>query len=203
MKKLLDRLFAVTCLGLASVSMPAHASTYTFSQTGFEDGGAVSGYFTGSDLDGDGFIRMSGTQKEVGDFVLRYTGGSRLPNITIDFNELTRAASFGMGLKYLVGSSTIGAKDGVDNGFLSAFDFSPMLIPTALVVVSPDLQNKNAGTATSFELNFVSVSLDFMNVTDMSQVNNAGNVSKVPEPTSLGLLGIAAAVMGGLRRRKG
>ena len=202
MKKLLDRLFAVACLGLASISMPAYASTYTFSQTGFEDGGAVSGYFTGSDLDGDGFIRMSGTQKEVGDFVLRYTGGSRLPNITIDFNELTRAASFGMGLKYLVGSSTIGAKDGVDNGFLSAFDFSPMLIPTALVVVSPDLQNKNAGTATSFELNFVSVSLDFMNVTDMSQVNNAGNVSKVPEPTSLALGALGLAGLSIVRRRK-
>jgi hypothetical protein len=43
MKNLLDRLLAVACLGLVSISVPAYASTYTFSQTGFEDGGMVSG----------------------------------------------------------------------------------------------------------------------------------------------------------------
>ena len=64
MKNLLDRLLAVACLGLVSISMPAHASTYTFSQTGFEDGAMVSGYSTGSDLNGDGFIRMSGAQRQ-------------------------------------------------------------------------------------------------------------------------------------------
>ncbi|MEN9426825.1 MAG: hypothetical protein RLZZ220_1174 [Pseudomonadota bacterium] len=203
MKNLLDRLLAVACLGLVSISVPAYASTYTFSQTGFEDGGMVSGYFTGSDLNGDGFIRMSGAQREVGDFLLRYTGGSRLPDITIDFAELTRAASFGMGLQYLVGSSTIGAKGGANNGSIYVFDFSPLLIPTAAVLVFPDGQSGASGTAISFESGFASVSLDFMNVIDMNQINTAGNVSKVSEPSSLGLLGIAAALMGGLRRRKG
>lgn len=39
MKNLLDRLLAVACLGLVSISVPAYASTYTFSQTGFRMAG--------------------------------------------------------------------------------------------------------------------------------------------------------------------
>ena len=63
MNRLPNKMLAVAaCLGLASICAPAQATTYTFSQTGFADGGAVSGYFTGRDLNADGAPRKTSTR---------------------------------------------------------------------------------------------------------------------------------------------
>lgn len=201
MKNPLDRLLAVACLGLASICMPAHASTYSFSQSGFEDGGMLSGYFTGSDLNGDGSIIMRSTQQEVTDFSLRYTGGSRMPDITMDFDDLLRSSTFGMGLQYVLGSSTIGAGPGMGDGYLYVFDMGTSQLPVAGVFVLPESLIGVAGLAISISQNYSSVTLDFMNVSPVPAPGKAPQAAAIPEPAGLGLLGVAAALMAARRRR--
>lgn len=200
MKNPLDRLLVVACLGLGSISMPAHASTYTFNQSGFVDGGVVSGYFVGSDLNADGFITMLSLQQEITDFSLRYTGGSRMPDVTMDFDDLLRSLTYGMGLQYTVGSSTIGAGPGMGNGYLYVFDIGTSPLPLAGVFVLPESLIGVAGAVFSITDKYSSITLDFMNV---SQAPAPGKVPQaaIPEPTGLGLFGVGAALLAARRRR--
>ena len=201
MKNLLDRLLAVACLGLVSISMPAHASTYTFNQSGFGDGGTVSGYFTGSDLDADGSISMVSLRQEITDFSLRYTGGSRMPDVTMDFDDLLRSLTYGMGLQYTVGSSTIGAGPGMADGYLYVFDMGASPLPLAGVFVLPESLIGVAGAVFSITNNYSSITLDFMNVSQAPGFGNAPGAATIPEPAGLGLLGVGAALLAAGRRR--
>ena len=138
MNRLPNKMIAVAaCLGLASICAPAQAATYTFSQTGFADGGAVSGYFTGRDLNADGVISTLRGHSEISDFGLRYTGGSQLPDLSMDFNDLLFSQGFGLGLEYVIGSATIGAGAGLDDGLMYMFDMGTTPLPAAAVLVLP------------------------------------------------------------------
>lgn len=70
---------------LASSGAAAHAVSinYTFRIDGFPEGAFMSGYFTGSDLNGDGILKGSpfgpiATLYEVTDFGVMYSGDSRI-----------------------------------------------------------------------------------------------------------------------------
>ena len=66
----------------------AHANTvgYNFHMTGFSEGATVSGWFTGKDLNHDGYIRL--WDNEVEDFKLVFTGNSIVPSFTHRLPEL-------------------------------------------------------------------------------------------------------------------
>ena len=189
MNRLPNKMLAVAaCLGLAAICASAQAATYSFSQTGFADGGAVSGYFTGRDLNADGVISTLRGHSEISDFGLRYTGGSQMPDLSMDFNDLLFSQSLGLGLEYVIGSATIGAGVGLDDGLMYMFDQGTTPLPTAAVLVLPGTP---AGRAISITANYTSVTLDFM------------NVQQVPEPASLGLAMGGLALLAARRRTRG
>ena len=196
MNRLPNKMIAVAaCLGLASICAPAQATTYTFSQTGFADGGAVSGYFTGRDLNADGVISTLRGHSEISDFGLRYTGGSQLPDLSMDFNDLLFSQGFGLGLEYVIGSATIGAGVGLDDGLMYMFDMGTTPLPAAAVLVLPGTP---AGRVISVTANYTSVTLDFMNVQQVP-----ANGQQVPEPASLGLVMGGVALLAARRRTRG
>lgn len=104
-QRIVARLAAAT-LAIAAALPAAHASSFTYLQTGFADGAAVSGMFSGEDTDGDGWIHAY----ELSEFTFNFSG-----NCAID------AFSFGMdnraGLVFNVAARTLDhlAASGDDN----------------------------------------------------------------------------------------
>ncbi len=81
------KLLAFTALAaLFAATVPAEAAVYYFSQGGYTDGASVFGSFTGSDLDGDGFIDAS--VGEVTDFTASFSGNTVVSAFTIDYSNL-------------------------------------------------------------------------------------------------------------------
>ena len=70
------------CLTSAS----ANALTFNFSQSGFQEGAAVTGSFIGSDLDNNG--QISSFAGEVTDFDAMFSGNSSMPAFSFDFINL-------------------------------------------------------------------------------------------------------------------
>ncbi len=56
----------------------AHATTYSFEQSGYQGGGTVSGTFEGSDVNGDGFISFF-DEGEVSQLLLNFNGTDLIP----------------------------------------------------------------------------------------------------------------------------
>lgn len=80
---------AISC-GL-SVAEPTSAAslTFPFRQGGFEEEAVVEGFFVGEDLDQDGrIIDFLGGSGEVTDFRATFSGNSRTPRTTLDFEDL-------------------------------------------------------------------------------------------------------------------
>lgn len=96
---------------LALAASAAQAEIYHFTQTGFNDGASVSGFFQGFDTDHDGHI----TSPELVDFGARISGG-RLDQLS--FNYFWRWVP---GIDYTIGSNTLAAEPG---GIFSAWSGS-------------------------------------------------------------------------------
>lgn len=85
-------------LSMFATGVFASTAQYTFSQTGWSDGGFVVGAFSGADLNNDGFIDFS--TGEVDSYEMSFSGNSVIPAFQHTF------ANLGF-LHYQVGSSTI------------------------------------------------------------------------------------------------
>ncbi len=55
----------------------------------------------------------------------------------MDFNDLLFSQGFGLGLEYVIGSATIGAGVGLDDGLMYMFDMGTTPLPAAAVLVLP------------------------------------------------------------------
>lgn len=91
------RALATAALALACLP-PAAAQTFHFTQTGFYEGAVVSGWFTGHDDDGDGWL----LPYEMSDFSLSFSGNSIVGAFTHSM-----ANGGASGITYQLGSPTI------------------------------------------------------------------------------------------------
>src|SRR5574343_91781 len=69
---------AVVMVGLGFSVQSAQAAVYNFTQTGFEGGASITGSFTGTDLNNDGFINGSifSNMNEITAFSVSYSGSA-------------------------------------------------------------------------------------------------------------------------------
>ncbi len=87
-------------LMVAALSLPAHAVTYNFVQTGFAGGGVLSGSFTANDLDHDGWIYGL----EVSAFSMSFSGNA-------EFAAFSHTKANFNGIGYKVGDTVIGGHE--------------------------------------------------------------------------------------------
>jgi hypothetical protein len=160
---------AALCFALAAPT--AHASGYSFSQGGFSGGGAISGTFTGSDIDLDG--QINSFAGEVTAFSLSFSGDSLVPAFTHGMADF-------YGLIYDVGSGFIGdgSTGGIEGmasnwGGTIGFDYASGLGPTG-GLGGRVIDIATGATSSTPEL-----------------------ISVVPEPSTYALFALGAAVLVG------
>lgn len=93
-----------TTIVLIGGATPASALSYSFSQSGFDGGGSLSGTFNGTDMNNDGWLDYSNS--EITDFALSFSGESKIQAFNHGTIDL-------VGLVYKLGSGFIG-DDGPD-----------------------------------------------------------------------------------------
>ncbi len=190
-------LATVSALLLMQAHVQAHAATYTFEQTGFQDGGVVSGSFSGEDLDHNG--SLSFFSGEVSDFFLRFNGNSLVPSFTHGLADLT-------GLNWQVDAPTLGAQgkpfddaaEGLagnwapDEALLDGLALAGFGYATGMGPLG-ELRGEVSDWATGARL----VSSEALRV--------QASTTTVPEPGAFGLMGLGLlglmAVVGRQRRR--
>ncbi len=96
---------------LALAASAAHAEIYHFTQTGFNDGATVAGFFQGFDVNHDGHI----TSPELVNFEARILGGNL---DRLSFNYFYRNIPY---INYTIGSSNLAAESG---GYFSAWSYA-------------------------------------------------------------------------------
>ena len=171
----------VTAIALSGACVAAQAGTYGLNlNTGFVNGGSVSGYFTGADTSGDGIISAN----EVTDFNLTVAATSTYAGFNIDYSDYQASILLGGMFVYTLGASTMGTL--ADASGMAVGDFDQAGNITAAVYALESV----------FGVPFAI----------MDQSSGATDYStsalKVPEPTSLSLLGLGAAALLSRRRKK-
>ena len=106
-------------LAMALAAGPASARTYTFTQTGYDGGGSVSGTFDAVDVDGNG--QISSFAGEVTGYSMSFSGDSLVGAFSHGFGDF-------FGLVYDVGSGKIGDGaggdiEGVASNYLGSIGF--------------------------------------------------------------------------------
>lgn len=81
---------------LALAGAAAQAASFQFSQHGFAGGATLNGHFSGTDLDGDGWLYGY----EITDFALRFSGSFAVPAFSHQLSDLN-------GLEYQLGTATL------------------------------------------------------------------------------------------------
>jgi hypothetical protein len=157
----------------AALAQPTQAQSFQFSQGGYADGATLTGHFTGSDLDGNGWLYGY----ELTEFQLNWSGNRAVQAFSLGYDE--RA-----GLEFELGSGTLShmaAFSQNDEG-VRYFSFDSMGWPTYMI----------PGVVTDERLGLVSLSWEPLNVT-----------AAVPEPQSVALLlgGLGLIGLWGQRRR--
>jgi hypothetical protein len=105
------------CAGFA-LSLPVHALSFSFSQSGFAGGGTIAGTFTGTDLDGNG--QLSSFAGEVTNFTAHFTGNVSVPMFTLSTADLIGLV-FDLHSDLILGNGTTGDVEGLAAGNLQVF----------------------------------------------------------------------------------
>ncbi|WP_079437102.1 PEP-CTERM sorting domain-containing protein [Zoogloea sp. LCSB751] len=196
---------AVAGLGLLVLATFSHAATYNFYQAGYSGGGGVSGYFSGTDLNGDGYL--VGTHGEIDGFQLSFAGNAAVDAFSIDYADFLQTVSIGWGLIYRLGSTTLGTElNGLSDGMLMVFNFDAYGNPLDSVSAVPIANNFSAAAAGPGTLGIASTSIfgtasDANGNIDMAFAPMTLSLQSVPEPGSLALTALAGAALLARRRR--
>ncbi|RZL34863.1 MAG: PEP-CTERM sorting domain-containing protein [Rubrivivax sp.] len=157
----------------AALAQPAQAGTFLFTQGGYAEGATVTGHFSGSDLDGDGWLHGY----ELTDFQLSWSGNRAVESFSLGFDDRS-------GLEYELSTGSLAHMAGVSqNGEgVRYFSYDSMGWPSYQI----------PGTVTDERLGLASMTWEPLQVT-----------AAVPEPHSLALLmgGLAFIGLWSQRRR--
>lgn len=87
---------AAVAITIAATGVPARATTFTFSQMGFDEGATITGSFTAEDADANGWISFDslGFDMEVTDFSLSFSGNSMVSAFAMGLAELQQLVFF-------------------------------------------------------------------------------------------------------------
>ncbi len=80
----------ITAAGLMLSASVAHALQYNFTQTGFEGGASITGSFTGTDLNNDGYIagNLYSNMNEITAFSVSYSGSATVAAFSQGLTDL-------------------------------------------------------------------------------------------------------------------
>jgi DNA-binding beta-propeller fold protein YncE len=180
---------------LVSISGVSHAASYTLNQDGFQDGGQITGFFEGNDLNADG--RISFSDGEVGAFSLSFNGNSVVRAFTHGLEDL-------IGLNWQLNGGTGGVLGDQGEPWADAAEgLASNWLPDDLVLEGQEL------TGQSFAVGMGPLGEMRAEVHDWStgaklQSLNAMTATPVPESSTAAMLGLGLLAIGlmGWRRRR-
>ena len=186
--KLRTHLPALAALAVAAAALlvgtPSHAASYSFSQTGFDDGASITGSFAGEDGDGDGWLFLY----ELSDFSLSFSGNAVVSAFTHSFANGSGPGNFA----YRIGSPSF---DPLPYGGLWTLgDYAQGDVPGLVRYASFEWEAEGLPGGV--------IDLD---TGAFSTTRSPLQVAAVPEPESyaLWLLGLAGVGAASRRRRRG
>jgi hypothetical protein len=188
---------------LALSAQQSYASTtYYFYQPGWTSGGIISGSFTGSDNNSDGLI--DSFEEEITNFTVSMTGSSiathntswnqtNIWGIVYDINTDKFLGNDGEG-----GGEGFAMFAGENNNFLNYYSgYGPNFQLGGNLYSGPDNGDPNDRTGwTSVDETPLAIMIDTTAITSASYIAAANDLglpsSSIPEPSTYGLIGIAA-----------
>ncbi|WP_262965546.1 VPLPA-CTERM sorting domain-containing protein [Methylobacter psychrophilus] len=158
---------------------PAQASLYNFTQTGYEEGASISGSFSASDVNSDGWISGASWSNftEISDYTVSWSGNSLVSAFTHIFADLTA-------LNYQPSRTELGD---VDPEIIASNWFTT----TGFIYVSGVGAGSQGGSVLNMALGTESLTTNLIQVTPAA----------VPVPAAIWLFGSAMAGFIGLRHR--
>lgn len=173
---------------IAMVSAPAGAAVVnlTFTQSGFGNGGTITGFFTGEDADGNG--QLNSFEGEITDFGLSFSGNHAVEAFSLGFEDL-------FGLIYDLGDPLLGdGRTGELEGILAENgSFSYLVGPEPLGQAGACLNDEICGQINQGDA-----------VTRTTELVVVGDTPAIPEPASWATMilgfGIAGAAVRNRRR---
>ncbi|MEI6336458.1 MAG: PEP-CTERM sorting domain-containing protein [Methylococcaceae bacterium] len=173
------KFLAAALLAGSMMTAPAQASLYTFTQTGYEEGASISGSFSASDVNSDGWIKGSifSNFTEISDFTVSWSGNSLVSAFTHTLADL----SF---LNYQPSRAVLGDAD-------PEIIASNWFTTTGFIYVSGVGAGSQGGSALDMTRGTESLTTNLIQVTPAA----------VPVPGTIWLFGSAMAGFIGLRRR--
>ncbi|AOY57286.1 hypothetical protein [Desulfococcus multivorans] len=133
------RLVVFASFLLAATQVHAIPTTYSISQSGWSSGGTVTGFFSGEDLDHDGYINLA--NGEVDSYQIEFSGNTLVAAFTHTLADLQyfnyTVGSSGFGPSFPLYSFGSGYSYDADDGLISLHDLSVSTFTPNHALVKP------------------------------------------------------------------